>query len=249
MSLVNRILKGVRNLTLASILALSVGCSSSSKVNTPSYVPQTKTYQEQNSNASLENLEEYLYSELAKRVDVNKTTTKPPTGQENAVDDLELRQNIYGQYYLTWSYKNVGDYNQDGIVDVKDVTPLAIYFGKESPLMPPMGWVPGPFWRGDWVDGNKDGIINVQDVTPLAANFGNECAGYKVQIYLNPETPGYEWDEIGFNLADPGFGRKRFWFHKLTGETIKPGMTFYVYPMDSEGCIYDTVASNRVTVP
>ena len=39
----------------------------------------------------------------------------------------------YPPYYdpgdLTWRYVNDGDYNQDGIVTVGDITPLAIHYG------------------------------------------------------------------------------------------------------------------------
>lgn len=33
---------------------------------------------------------------------------------------------------LTWEYKNLGDYNQDGIVGVSDCTPIAVHF--ECPI-------------------------------------------------------------------------------------------------------------------
>jgi len=37
---------------------------------------------------------------------------------------------VYGK--LVWEYANDGDYNQDSIVKIDDITPLAVYYGKEA---------------------------------------------------------------------------------------------------------------------
>ena len=59
-----------------------------------------------------------------------KLVSAPPTGEANRVNDLELVDNGDGTYALTWSYKNLGDYNQDGIVNIMDITPLAVHLGE-----------------------------------------------------------------------------------------------------------------------
>ncbi|OPX22166.1 MAG: hypothetical protein B1H03_05065, partial [Planctomycetales bacterium 4484_113] len=65
-----------------------------------------------------------------------KLVSSPPTGEANRVDDLALTDNGDGTYTLTWSYKNIGDYNQDGIVNVMDLTPLAVHLGEQVPPDP-----------------------------------------------------------------------------------------------------------------
>ncbi|OPX22917.1 MAG: hypothetical protein B1H03_03115, partial [Planctomycetales bacterium 4484_113] len=72
-----------------------------------------------------------------------------------------------GVFTLTWSYRNCGDYNQDGIVDIKDITPLAVHFGEF--IDPDSGLWEHPVC--EVIDGNADGAITILDITPLAANF------------------------------------------------------------------------------
>jgi len=69
----------------------------------------------------------------------------------------------------TWSYRNVGDYNQDGIVNIMDITPLAAHFNESADE------------GNEWIDGNGDGAITILDVTPLAANFFCDVAGYEIE--------------------------------------------------------------------
>ena len=72
---------------------------------------------------------------------------------------------------LSWEDHIKADYNNDGVVSISDITPLAVYFGGEV---------------GDgvndqqeaWVDGNGDTIVNIMDITPLAAYFGHVINGY-----------------------------------------------------------------------
>lgn len=69
-----------------------------------------------------------------------------------------------------FSYVNLGDYNQNSIVEVGDITPLGVHFAEQSPDFP------DPFpWEsiGSVVDGNQNGLIEVADLTPLGQNFGN----------------------------------------------------------------------------
>ncbi len=117
---------------------------------------------------------ETLKSELAQALSsrsASKFASTPPTGDDNVVDDLEIASQDGTQISLTWSYRNVGDYNQDGVVSIQDITPLAEHFFHQVGDDPFDGII----------DGSKDGTISIQDITPLAQNFFAQCAMYHVQ--------------------------------------------------------------------
>ena len=54
-----------------------------------------------------------------------KLASRVPIGPKNLINDLSYSVGGEGVFTLTWSYRNVGDYNQDGIVNIMDLTPLA----------------------------------------------------------------------------------------------------------------------------
>jgi len=170
-----------------------------------------------------------IKEELAKRLSakgVKKFTSTPPTSEANAVDDLAL--NSDGTYTLTWSYKNLGDYNQDGIVDIADITPLAEkFFQSASP-------------ENEWIDGNRDGIIDIADITTLAENFFNEVAGYLIQG-SNDGVNFIDIETVSFSSAS-GTGRKKFTY-QLSSLTYT---RYRIVPIDGQG--NRGIASN-VTLP
>ncbi|MBN2081554.1 hypothetical protein JW859_05020 [bacterium] len=73
---------------------------------------------------------------------------------------------------LSWYMENPGDYNQDGLVSVNDLTPLGFYFNQAGPFAPDSAQ--------SVVDGNHDGLIAVSDITPIGQNFGNQITTYNV---------------------------------------------------------------------
>ncbi len=110
---------------------------------------------------------EALKAELikqVKRAGINKFASRPPEGARNAVDDLSVSDNGDGTLTLTWSYRNLGDYNQDGAVNIADITPLAEHFLESTSA------------QNEWIDGNADGTISIGDVTPLAEYFFSQCS-------------------------------------------------------------------------
>jgi len=97
-----------------------------------------------------------------------KSAAEPFPGEGNRVTDLVAE--VEGTAVkLTWTEKTVGDYNNDGLVSISDVTPVAIHFLK-PPDTP----------QREIVDGNGDGIINIADVTQIARFFGKSITGYNV---------------------------------------------------------------------
>jgi outer membrane protein assembly factor BamB len=97
-----------------------------------------------------------------------KSASRPFEGESNRVFDLDVVPN--GTYAdLSWTERNIGDYNNSGFVDVSDITPLAIYF--DQPADTP---------ERQLVDGNDDDLIDIKDVTQIAMNYGSTISGYEV---------------------------------------------------------------------
>ena len=166
------------------------------------------------------------------RPTTGRYASTPPGGPSNRVDDLLLADNGDGTYTLTWSYRNTGDYNQDGFVNIQDITPLAVHFNE------PAGGA------NEWIDGNRDGAINIMDVTPLAANFFVDAASYAVEASETQDGLFSEVDSVPLSAAS-GDGRKRF-VHTLS---LEPGVWVRVVPADSSGAKGESAGSNRLRVP
>jgi len=49
----------------------------------------------------------------------------------NKVQGLERTSGRDEPVKLKWSYRNIGDYDQDGAVSIADITPLAIHYGQQ----------------------------------------------------------------------------------------------------------------------
>lgn len=76
---------------------------------------------------------------------------------------------------LTWSYYNLGDYNQDGIVNISDLTPVGQNWHVESP-----GGIGTPFppeTLGSVIDGSGSGQIDITDLTPIGQNWEQSVTG------------------------------------------------------------------------
>jgi len=162
-----------------------------------------------------------------------KLVSSPPTGEANRVDDLELIDLGDGTYTLTWSYVNVGDYNQDGIVDIKDITPLAVHFNEAVDE------------TNEWIDGNADSVINIQDITPLAAHFFCDVAGYEIEgatvggdfsTFKMVDFPVGAWHAMPLQLE-----------HTFSAGEAGALARFRVVPVDSWGEL--GIGSNEVELP
>jgi len=132
-----------------------------------------------------------LKDELARQLiarGADKAACTPPTGEGNQVKNLAVTDNGDGSFNLAWHYRNVGDYNQDGWVNIADVSSIAMHFLEEVP--------PEDEDRNSLlavIDGNGDGVINNADITPIAMNFGVQCVGYV--IFQAPEAEG-TWESL-----------------------------------------------------
>ncbi|MBN2081349.1 PKD domain-containing protein [bacterium] len=142
---------------------------------------------------------------------------------------------------LQWYYYNVGDYNQDGLVSVHDLTPLGVHFEEQSAGFPapfPIGTVQSA------IDGNGDGYITIHDITPIGANFDNSVLG-GYHIYESATLDDYpadpadfgsvptiaELDTIAFNLCQGTASADRLCFEANITTSLVDGY-YWVRPTD-----------------
>jgi|GEM_PF-2140674 len=162
-----------------------------------------------------------LKEELAKREAAGVSFARlPVVGDENIVDDLDFQEDGLGGWELTWHYKNVGDYEQDGAVFVEDITPIAMYYGQEG--TPPAAIV---------ADGDHNGKVEIADITPIGMYWNYEAARYSVRS-SDTQTGSYT-TEVGQVTVSEGVpdstGFLRFKFTLPADES----MWYRVVPLDS----------------
>lgn len=104
---------------------------------------------------------------------IAKSSSAAPTHEKNAVTDLALSVNASGGVTATWTEIHIGDYDNNGMVGVSDVTPLAMMFNQRIDTTTNPG-------RFALVDGDGNETIGVADVTPIAMNFNTRLTGYNV---------------------------------------------------------------------
>jgi hypothetical protein len=112
---------------------------------------------------------------------------------------------------FTWTYKNTADYDQNGEVNVSDLTPMGPNLGKTPAA---------PDWdKARMADGDNNGEVNISDITPIGANFKNSVNGYRLQH--SPDGTDGTWvmlEEIATSAGEaPGTGGPKTFAHVLAG--------------------------------
>lgn len=103
----------------------------------------------------------------------------PPMGADDKVTTgVGEYQGVGVGMKVTFAEVNVGDYNNNGMVEISDLGPVAAFYanGIKYPLF-------NNFMHNaqiDIVDGNGDGDISIADLAPMAAHYGTELAGYRI---------------------------------------------------------------------
>ncbi|MCB1188284.1 PKD domain-containing protein [bacterium] len=199
---------------LLVVLLLFQGCGPQ-----PGHVPDTTEARA----PTIEQLSALLEGELARLgVDSDRQARLAPLGVANAVFNLAATVNDpdgsgplpADSVDFSWVECNTGDYDQDGLVGISDLTPLAgnwqAAVDYDDPLLHSgfIAWPSGNFlddggvlpgevplpvspaanWRLARVDGNTDGIINISDITPIAQNWQHWLDGYRVYRRMPGET-------------------------------------------------------------
>ncbi len=168
---------------------------------------------------------------------LDRFVAKVPEGTKNKITDLAL-VNVEGTPTLTWSYMNVGDYDQNGTVAVADITPLAEHFLEarvDDQWDHPVDKI---------IDGDGSGVINIADITPIAENFFNQVGGYSIQG-ANEDTPAAFTEFARISLAPPPSGQLLSFSYTVVGAEFA---YLAVRPFDSQGNFGDlsnTVALNQ----
>jgi outer membrane protein assembly factor BamB len=124
--------------------------------------------------------------ELLMQRGTGKFTSVAPASVRSKVTDLTATADGSGASFH-WSYRNEGDFNQDSIVSVADLTPLGIHFGKDSTA---------PDWAtARAADGNENGQVDLPDLVSIGANFQSRVTGYYLQRSDTPD-PGGIWTQV-----------------------------------------------------
>jgi outer membrane protein assembly factor BamB len=110
---------------------------------------------------------------LIARAGGSKTISTAPTGLANAVSDLAAASNPAGTLAtVAWTEKLAGDYNNDGVVDITDLQPLALYYMERTDT--------GPDDAHRLVNGDDNPEINIADLGAIAQNYMAKVEGYQV---------------------------------------------------------------------
>lgn len=210
----------MRNICICHIIAISccllLGCSSGLAARPPANPAERPA-------PTLAELDALLQAELDRLgIDRDRQPLSAPSGAANAVINLAaFVQDPDGTGPLvptavefSWTERSAGDYDQDGLVSVSDLTPLGAYFlrrveyddpalhggeaawptgdpldeGGVTPGDPPAPGSGAENWRLARVDGNRDGELNVSDITPIAQNWQHWLDGYRVYRRRPGET-------------------------------------------------------------
>lgn len=158
---------------------------------------------------------------------VRKFTAKAPAGATNAVDDLtpDLLFDDQGneQDRVSWSYRNIGDYDQNSEVNVADLSALGAQLGKTTT---------SPDWenKAKYSDGDGNGEVNISDITPLGAHLLQQVSAYRLESGDSEDGPWTEVTTVDFVDSELMPSGQRMFTVPVTA----PLANFYrVVPIDS----------------
>ena len=170
-----------------------------------------------------------------------RSTSAPPSRVESQVRDLRTAEGSEWNYVaFNWTYRNYGDYDQNGEVNAGDITPIAMHFGKTSEAE---DWA-----QAQLADGDGNGEINSADITPIAVNYLSVVTGYALQTTTTPGDTG-SWAAAGtVGITDAtlpeGGGVLQF---SLELEAA-PGQFYRVVPQDASAPGVDGIASPEMVL-
>ncbi|MEZ5337575.1 MAG: PKD domain-containing protein [bacterium] len=171
-----------------------------------------------------------------------RSIAKAPQGPGSRSDISFSASSTIG---LFWHYYNQGDYDQNGEVNISDLTPLGIHLKESGP------WSPASI-QGV-VDGDGNNEINLADITPIGANFGARISLYNLYAsddindypaaggpstiapYATNEFSDYQLEDKDHPGPLPRDGRLFYWGSILSQSFGQEDYNFYwVRPSDGE---------------
>ncbi|MBN2081828.1 hypothetical protein JW859_06420 [bacterium] len=183
---------------------------------------------------------EALKSSLLESIDTSHAgKTLSSRASSTLVGDLHLEYESNGDAYLLWTYANCGDYNQDGLVSVSDLTVIGQYW---------LASLADDDWPAAQVaDGDGNGLVNAYDITPLGANFLNSVEGYQ----LDSSADGAAWIGRDYVWLDEGQVANADKYVRFTHDlgTAVPDRYWRVTPLwgTARGLASPTLDSTSVT--
>ena len=154
------------------------------------------------------------------------SSSVPGTEQETVADLIISALHEDGSIELDWGYINFGDYNQDKLVNVNDLTPIGIYFGytEEHEDWP----------RARYADGNRDGQVGIGDITLLGVNYLQRVEGY--QVGYDPTEPAAFVLQEGEVLFDDSYIDEETFQRRFSYTVAEPvdGAYYMVRPYDGD---------------
>ncbi len=154
--------------------------------------------------------------------------TQELAGQLNARCVTEYRRELPWGILEIWSAKHDDqwfiewdntffhwDGSGNGVADIADLTPIAIYYGQDGDTEPGAGVA----------DYNWNGRVGIEDITPLAAHWGEQCVGFRVERSTTARGAGYY--ELGTVDYTDAVGKDEY------------GYNVYRFPKTSSGADYE----------
>ena len=159
---------------------------------------------------------------------VRAVTSVPQTA--NAEAPLRLLRSSPTAMQLEWWYTNPGDYDQNGVVGIADLTPLGQYFGAQA--------AGGQFDYASVqavIDGDANGEINISDLSTIGAGFGRRIESWNVyeslagDEYPEPTAPSTISPLTAVQLGDGPLAGRRVYHCELPAATGE--LRYWVRPV------------------
>jgi len=129
-----------------------------------------------------------------------RAASQAPQGPRNQVDDLHIVSQSGLNVTLGWTERNCGDYDNNSMVGLSDLAPIAALYNVS------VSGASDPVWA-QMVDGDGNGTITMGDIAAIAQNFDNQITGYK--LYTDGSTGSVPYGSgMTVNRPDPAPSKK-----------------------------------------